>query len=303
RMPPRSAAPGYGRFENAPGLTSREMATMLTWLDGGMPQGDEADLPASLEPITGETPRDAADLRLDLPEQHVPALEELVIRRVTISTTLTADRLVSRVVVRPGVRAVLRGALVYLGPDEQSWVGAWLPWQQTFASPLSRGFRISNGSALNVALYYRGGEQPIVDRPAVELHFAENRQPLDTLWIDTTDASVGSSPSGAARTGRLTLPSRTTIWALHSMVRTATDSLEVRARRPDGSIEVLLWMPRVQDEWPNVLVLQEPMTFPAGSVLTVSTRARDSGGPTDRVMIAGWRETEANAPPARQPPP
>src|SRR5689334_14871115 len=35
RMPPSTAAPGYGRFENALGLTFRETTTLLSWLDGG----------------------------------------------------------------------------------------------------------------------------------------------------------------------------------------------------------------------------------------------------------------------------
>ena len=45
RMPPAIVARGYGDHESDPSLNAREMATFLTWLDGGMPRGDEADRP------------------------------------------------------------------------------------------------------------------------------------------------------------------------------------------------------------------------------------------------------------------
>lgn len=288
RMPPSTAAQGYGRFENAPGLTARETATLLTWLDGGMPRGEERDLPASLEAVTGETPSDPADVRIDLPEQPVPALEDLVIRRVTIDTRLAADRLVSRVVVRPGSPAVLRGALVYAGPGERSWVGGWLPWQRAFASPLTHAFLLPKASSLTVVLYYRGGDEATLDRSAVELHFATDaRRPLSSLAIETARRdSSALSPS----IGSLTLAADTTIWALQPGVGLTTQSLELRARRPDDSIDVLLWTPTVRHEWPSVLVLQPPLTLPAGTVLTLSTRSADPAASPDRIILSVWRE-------------
>src|SRR5687767_6101105 len=53
RMPPAIVARGYGQYETDPTLNAREMATFLTWLDGGMPRGDEGDRPATR--VTAET--------------------------------------------------------------------------------------------------------------------------------------------------------------------------------------------------------------------------------------------------------
>ncbi|MDO8679637.1 MAG: hypothetical protein Q7R30_13860 [Acidobacteriota bacterium] len=291
RMPPSTAAPGYGRFENALGLTSRETTTLLSWLDGGMPRGDERDLPASLDPGAGEAANDPAHARFDLPEQSIPAIEELVVRRVVVDPRLTADRLVSRVVVRPGSRAVLRGALVYAGPGEQSWVGGWLPWQHTFVAPANHAFVLAKGASLTIVLYYRGGDQPAVDRSSVELHFArEPSRPLDSLRIETAAGQAGSLTSPANGLGRLTLPAPTTIWALQPVIGATTQSLELRAERPDGAIDVLLWMPTVRPEWPNVLILQQPAVLPAGTVLRLSTRRADAASAPDRIILSAWRE-------------
>ncbi len=287
RMPPGTVAPGYGRFENALGLTAREMTTLLTWLDGGMPRGEDRDLPASLDPVTGETPRDSSDLRLALPQQHVPAFEDLVIRRVTIDTRLPADRLVSRVVVRPGSPAILRGALVYEGQGERSWVGAWLPWQRAFAAPITHGFRLPKGARLSVVLFYRGGDEAAVDRSAVELHFADRaRLPIESLRVD---AAISTTTLGGERMGQLTLASATTIWALQPSAAHSTRSLELRARRPDLSMEVMLWVPAVRSEWPSAVVLQEPLVLPAGTVLTLSTYGGSAAAPPDHVILSTWR--------------
>jgi hypothetical protein len=44
-------------------------------------------------------------------------------------------------------------------------------------------------------------------------------------------------------------------------------SLELRARRPDGGYEPLLWIKNVRPEWQTPFVLRHPVTLPRGSVL------------------------------------
>ena len=275
RMPPVSAPPGSGRFEDPLGLTARETATLLGWIDGGMPRGDDRDLP----PLTPDEQPVAGDVHLELPEQLVPAREPMVMRRVTINPRLSGDRLVARVDIHPGSRAAMRAAFVYQGLRDESWVGAWVPWEHTVAAPPARAFRLAADAPLTVVLYYRGAEAPVVDRTTIDLHFADQAgEPVQTLSIET----------GTAGSGQLPLKAATTFWAAHPLVAASTRSLELRARRPDGSSEVLLWMPVARPEWPQVLVLQEPVTLPAGTVLTLSTQGSGSSGSVDRVLLSGW---------------
>jgi hypothetical protein len=85
RMPPAIVARGYGRYETDPSLTAREMATFLTWLDGGMPQGDNADLPPRSTATEADVDAESSGaLRMTVPSQTIPAGQELVVRRVTI---------------------------------------------------------------------------------------------------------------------------------------------------------------------------------------------------------------------------
>jgi hypothetical protein len=280
RMPPVAAPPGTGRFQDPLGLTARETTTLLAWIDGGMPRGNDRDLPATVDPFAEELAVAPGDLRVELPPQQVPAGEALVTRRVSVDLGLTADRLVTRIDVRPGARALLRGAFLYQGRDDASFLGGWTPWQHTVVAPAGRAFKLVKGVPLTVVLYYRGGRDATVERSAIELYFAdEGRAPL---------AGVNLATGTNAQPGRTILAADTTLWAAHPRLAPSTESLEVRAERPDGSVEVLLWMPTARPDWPSALVLQEPVTLPAGSVLTLATSGRAQAGATDQVMFSAW---------------
>src|SRR5579863_7717643 len=45
KMPPWFADPQYGHFSNDARLSTREMETIKTWVDGGSQEGDTKDLP------------------------------------------------------------------------------------------------------------------------------------------------------------------------------------------------------------------------------------------------------------------
>jgi hypothetical protein len=55
RMPPWGAIKGFGEFRNDQALTPEEMERIVSWTDGGVPEGEPKDLPPppnSLEPET-----------------------------------------------------------------------------------------------------------------------------------------------------------------------------------------------------------------------------------------------------------
>jgi len=55
RMPPWGAIKGFGEFRNDTALTPEEMERIVSWTDGGVPEGEPKDMPEppkSLEPET-----------------------------------------------------------------------------------------------------------------------------------------------------------------------------------------------------------------------------------------------------------
>ena len=295
RMPPAILARGYGEYETDPSLNAREMATFLTWLDGGMPRGDEADRPVQLTAANIPTdPESPAALRVALPAQAVPARENLVVRRVVVDAGAAAGRTLARVQLHPGNRRVVRGALVFAAPAGKfssaatpgSLIGAWLPWQHAVVPPAAHAYELPARASLVVDMYYRGVDAMQTDQSALELIPAPERA---TQRVD--EVTITSSEQTSSRFhGRVQLPSSARVWAIQCGLDASVASVELRVERPDRSIEVLLWVPVVHPEWPLALVLREPVNLPAGSVVSfVAERNATRSGAPPRVTLSVLR--------------
>jgi len=290
RMPPWSAARGYARIRNEPALTAREATTILSWLDGGMPRGDEGNLPASPAADPGPPP----DLRLALPPQRVPALDEHVIRRVTVATGLMGPRDVARVQVTPDRRGLLRAALVFLdrGDGSTQWIGAWLPWQPRLAPPASHTFRLPPGAPIIVELHYRGGDQDVDDAPGLDIDFAEQK---------SLPAGTGVGEVLIDVTAPVRLAAAAAVWAIVPSADASTSSLELTVRRPDGAIDVLMWIPEFRREWPQALVLQDAVRLPAGTTVTLAAEPRSSTASARLSLLSAAAAARATRSPTRTP--
>jgi hypothetical protein len=55
RMPPWGAVKGFGDFRDDQGLTSEELELIVSWVDGGVPEGNEKDIPPAPK-FTAEKP-------------------------------------------------------------------------------------------------------------------------------------------------------------------------------------------------------------------------------------------------------
>ncbi|MEO5895524.1 MAG: cytochrome c [Vicinamibacterales bacterium] len=298
RMPPWGAAQGYIGLANDPGLNARELAMILTWVDGGLPRGQERDLP---RPSPARETPPAADHVVRLPLQRIPAGQEHVIRTVTVDPKLSGSRKLQRIDFRPGDRQVLRSAFVSVvvargSVRERLWAGAWTPWQMT-APPAGSVIQVPAGAHFEVELHYRGGEADLQDVSSLELFFAghDASASLSQLAIDTGTPSTGRNPRA---TGSNTLRSSSHLWAIVPRIPSsgqASDAhdpaahkttLEVTARRPDGLVQVLLWVPRYRPDWPTPYVLREPVTLLPGTTINVTTTGVSSrlGTPTGVIL-------------------
>jgi mono/diheme cytochrome c family protein len=308
RMPPWTAAPGYGLFANDIGLAARELAMILTWTDGGAPRGDDRDRPARAGGHRHPAAVDAGP-RIELPAQRIPAGEEHVVRRVTIDPGAAAGRWIRQIDVVPADTRVMRAAFVFVLPRESHapapWVSAWTPWLRTTAPPEDAAFRLPAGARLLVELHYRGRDTDLEDRPALALSWAStSRLPAGQIVVNTapmpaTDGGgvpYAQAPWGAGgvmrRRGEATVREHARVWAIFPHTPASADpasldpyadpaaapSLEVTARRPDGSVEVLLWIPRQRHDWPTPYILRTPVDLPAGTTIVVTSTTPAAAG-------------------------
>ena len=119
RMPPWFADPRYGSFSNDRHLSSEDKATLLTWIEQGMPKGNEKDLPSPAQFPEGWTigkpdvvisMQQEFEVPADMPEGGVPYKDFFV------DTGFKEDRWVIGAECKPGVPEVVHHIIVFVVP-------------------------------------------------------------------------------------------------------------------------------------------------------------------------------------------
>lgn len=112
-MPPWKPVAGHGEFRDSFALTSEERDQIISWVDGGAPLGDTAELPPPTEP-KGEWLLGQPDLVLEMPEPFTPTRGRDVYRCFVLPTGLDVNKYVSAVDIVPGNRQIVHHVILYL---------------------------------------------------------------------------------------------------------------------------------------------------------------------------------------------
>jgi hypothetical protein len=254
RMPPWPAERGYGEFANDSGLTQREMEFLLSWIDGGAPEGDDSPP----EPVDhgGHWMLGAPDVEHKIAvasEDSAPPGFRRYIADLG-GTDSVSVRAFELKVDDPRVHAAF---LSVVGTGQ--YIGGWTPTQSFTDFP--RG----------TALHLNAGARIAVD----VLHL----QPVGTLRLglyfgSRDDARIGNislrssamDDRGRVR-GRHVLSTTQTILGFRVDLSRGLKSLELNARTPAGAFKPLLMIRNVRPEWPTPFVLKTPLRLPQGSTL------------------------------------
>ena len=113
RMPPWKASEDCGIFANDPSLSEKEIATIVRWVEAGSPEGDPRDAPPRRRLAEGwelGTP----DLVLEAPEFTPDFSKGDIYQCFVLPTNLETNAWVSAVEVKPGNRAMVHHALLYV---------------------------------------------------------------------------------------------------------------------------------------------------------------------------------------------
>ena len=263
RMPPWPAERGFGGFSNDIGLTPREFEFLISWIDGGVPEGP-GEAPAFMD--------HGAHWMLGTPDVIVspPAptiiegLSPPTFKRLIIETGLTHDVWVRGFDFKPDSRVTRAAFLSVAGTDR--YVGGWTPWQSSTELPAGVAFRIPARARIAVDVLYAGTTQTVTDSPSLGLYFASSAQPaaVSTSFLRPATSETGTS---GRVTAELRIPETRSLLSMRPDMQAGGRSLEIKLLRPDGSREVLLWVKQFRQDWQTPYVFAKPITLPAGSLL------------------------------------
>ena len=115
-MPPWGADPAHSlKVRNDRSLSQAQIDTIVAWVDGGAPKGNDADLPKLPEFADGWTFGREPDYVLEMPvEATIPAEGELGVQMYYSPVPWSEDKFAETLEIRPGNRAVLHHAGVFV---------------------------------------------------------------------------------------------------------------------------------------------------------------------------------------------
>ncbi len=160
-MPPWKPAESHGKYKGAFALKAEEKVDLLSWIEGGTPMGDEAELPEKVEPA-GEWILGNPDLVLKMPQAFAPAKGKDIYRCFVLPTGLDADHFVNAVDILPGNRRIVHHVILYLdstGVAEKLDAQDEEPGYDCYGGP---GFDLNAGSIISLLMngYTLGGWAP-----------------------------------------------------------------------------------------------------------------------------------------------
>jgi hypothetical protein len=200
QMPPWLVDPDCNTYKNPRSLSVEQEELLLTYIAGGMPEGDPADAPPDGPPAPELDP----DIVIEMPEPYTPVSSPDDYRCFLIPwpDDITEDQYVTGSEVYPGERSLVHHVITYMvepaniaeyqarddadpgagytcfggpGPTDGSarWLGAWVPGVEPFFAPEGVGQRVLAGSMLIMQVHYHAspGNQ-LADRSSMGLELS-----------------------------------------------------------------------------------------------------------------------------------
>jgi peroxiredoxin len=280
RMPPWHADPKHGKFANDRRLSKSDRETLISWIDGGMPRGDDKDLP--------RTPAFADGWRIGKPDAvfemplayTVPPKSQrksLRYQYSLVKTDFKEDVWVQAAEARPGNRKVVHHIIVYVqnpgrGRDRIDGIGdgflaAYAPGDMPAIFPAGAAKKVAKGALLVFQLHYTPTGTEETDRSSVGLIFAKKPPPSEarTRSIAARGLSIPAGAPDHKVTSTTTFRQEIQLLSLLPHMHLRGKSFEYRAVFPDGQEQVLLRVPLYDFNWQTIYRLDKPLTLPAGT--------------------------------------
>jgi hypothetical protein len=297
KMPPWFAEPGYGPFSNDRSLTKREIETLVAWADAGAPEGNAKDRPPAREWIAGwniEQPHAV----LEMPQAfRLPASGDIDYQYIVIPSRFKEDKWVQMAELRPGKRAAVHHAVVYIREPGSTWLRdaePGVPYVPPGRTPRERilnaattsdillvyspgnvpenwqpGFAklIPAGSDLVVQMHYTTNGHASSDQTRLGLVFATQAPGRRVLTLQIGDDRFTIPPGHpnyrVAAWG--TLPDDATLMSFFPHMHLRGKSFEYNLVEPGGKRRTLLRVNPYNFYWQLSYRLAQPLELKAGT--------------------------------------
>jgi hypothetical protein len=283
---------GIKNYKDDPSLSDAEIQTVVRWVDGGAPMGNASDLPKPPTfPSDDEWSIGKPDLIVSAPEYVVKANMADWFGDFHVDSTLTEDRWIKAIEVKPGDKRVVHHTIVYANQDDQEDIKALVPDREPDGFNQRAGTRLIEYAIGNLGDMYEDGTARLL-KAGAKLHFSAHYHAIAETVKETTRVGIVFYPRGykpkqvlqnkLVSVGNLDIPAgasdvrndayftvkkptKLILFQPHMHYRGKSMALE--AIYPDRRVELLTYVPRFDVMWQVTYAYAEPPLLPAGTVL------------------------------------
>jgi mono/diheme cytochrome c family protein len=305
RMPPWKPIAGVAFF-NERKLTDKEIATLASWVDSGMPEGNPSDAPPPRKFVDGwqlGTP----DLVLTVPEEMtVDASGDDLFRCFVLPTNLTEDKYVVAMEVRPGNNKVVHHTLNFidhtgqarkLEQEEQSHVkkanekdhgpgytvamgvgflpqgtlGGWAPGQLARTLPEGTGYPLTKGSDVVIQVHYHRTGKVEKDRTSLGLYFAKKpvSRPFKGMVIRGNFFMIPAANPHFRVQGGIEIDQDCRLYSVMPHMHKLGREIAVTITPPSGEASTLVAIKDWDYNWQETYLLKQPIDIKKGTKVRV----------------------------------
>ncbi len=271
KMPPWTADPHYGKFTNDLSLSPAEKQTLVAWVDGGAPEGNEADAPKPAAFTEGwRIPK--PDVVFEMPQEfEVPAKGVIDYQYIPVPTHFTEDKWVQMAEVRPGDRSLVHHSIVVIddgtGVNNEEYLAGYAPGSEPQIWRPGEARLVKAGSTLVFQMHYAATGKAGRDRTKIGLVFAKKPVTERLVAMQVMDPMLAIPPgNGNFRVdASLTIKHPVKLAGMRAHMHLRGKSFQFRAVYPNGDTEILLDIPKYDFNWQPYYYLETPKLLPAGT--------------------------------------
>jgi hypothetical protein len=280
-MPPWGADPAHGTFKNDPRLSDKEIATILAWVDGGAPKGEDKDMPV-LPKFTDGWTIGEPDAVFEMKEAYqIPATGTVEYQYIRIPMNITEDKWLAAIEIKPQARAHVHHVLAYtqpagtpldengaLGPNN---IGGVTPNKPGVVYDPGVGRLLQANQDLILQMHYTTNGEAALDKTQVGLKFLTEPPAMVQRGgsvIQPRFVIPAGAPAHEVRGSRV-LQQDTVITSFTPHMHVRGKDMTYTAKYPDGRTEVLLSVPKYDFNWQITYQLKEAKRMPKGTEIEV----------------------------------
>ena len=300
-MPPWGADSSVRAYKNDASLTQAEIDTIAAWVDGGAPEGNDADLPEVPQFAEGWSIGEPDLIFTMLEPFAVPADGTVPYSYVTVPTNLEEDVWISAYEFRPGDRRVVHHVIAQVMEDDGKPATSKVKLQRDRTRTRARGATVGGYVPNRVGTVYEAGVATRLPAGAdieAQIHYTTigesvsdqsswgvvlTREPDSTLRLarggQVANLRFAIEPGNAdyvVKASR-TIEEDTYLANMMPHMHVRGKSARYTVKYPDGREEVALWVPNYDFNWQLRYQLEKPIFMPKGSVIEAEFHYDNSG--------------------------